>query len=126
MPAVGIEADVRVVVAGRDHAAGEEPRLRRSTVGLPGQLRAGRRGGLLSADAAERLSSAWRALWRLHAATRLLTERPLDMEEIGRGGQAFLLREAGVTDADQLSQEVARHVADARALIEADMPATGD
>ena len=90
------------------------------------QLRAGRRGGLLSADAAERLSSAWRALWRLHAATRLLTERPLDMEEIGRGGQAFLLREAGVTDADQLSQEVARHVADARALIEADMPATGD
>lgn len=94
--------------------------------GTLAQLRAGRRGGLLSADAAERLSSAWRALWRLHAATRLLTERPLDMEEIGRGGQAFLLREAGVTDADRLSQEVARHVADARALIEADMPATDD
>lgn len=83
------------------------------------QLRAGRRAGLLTAPQAERLSSLWRAQWRLHAATRLLTERPLDMDEIGRGGQDFLLREVEAETPQALRDRLADQVHEAQAIIRA-------
>ncbi|CAM3229280.1 glutamine-synthetase adenylyltransferase [Paracoccus nototheniae] len=90
--------------------------------GTLAQLRAGRRAGLLSTTEASTLASVWRGLWGVHAAARLLTDRPLDMDEIGRGGQDFLLREVGEASPDALRDRLARQVQEARDLIEAHLP----
>ena len=85
--------------------------------GTLGQLRAGRRAGLIAAADADRLASVWRFLWRLHASARLLTARPLDMEEIGQGGQEFLLRETGTASVAELADRLATSCSEAAALI---------
>ncbi|WP_072295271.1 glutamine-synthetase adenylyltransferase [Paracoccus sp. SM22M-07] len=90
--------------------------------GTLAQLRAGKRAGLMDAKATEVLSSAWRAFWRLHAAGRLLTDRPLDMQDIGGGAQDFLLREVDAPDADAIRDRIRDHVSRAEALITAQMP----
>ncbi|WP_265501883.1 [protein-PII] uridylyltransferase family protein [Paracoccus beibuensis] len=90
------------------------------------QLRAGHRAGLLAPAEADRLTVIWRSLWRLHASARLLTDRPLDMEEIGQGGQAFLLREAGASSPEALVEELAALVAEAAAIIGPKLPAAED
>ncbi|MEO1909980.1 MAG: glutamine-synthetase adenylyltransferase [Paracoccus sp. (in: a-proteobacteria)] len=90
--------------------------------GTLAQLRAGKRAGLMDAKATETLSSAWRAFWRLHAAGRLLTDRPLDMQDIGGGAQDFLLREVDAPDADAIRDRIRDHVSRAEALINAQMP----
>ncbi|MBU3031428.1 putative nucleotidyltransferase substrate binding domain-containing protein [Paracoccus marinaquae] len=86
------------------------------------QLRAGARAGLLPREAAERLASVWRFLWRLRASGRLLTEQPLDMDEIGLGGQEFLLRETGCEDLAALERGLLSRVEDAAGLIGAELP----
>ncbi|WP_304620461.1 glutamine-synthetase adenylyltransferase [Paracoccus sediminilitoris] len=90
--------------------------------GTLAQLRAGKRAGLMDAKATEALSSAWRAFWRLHAAGRLLTDRPLDMQDIGGGAQDFLLREVDAPDADAIRDRIRDHVSRAEALITVQMP----
>ncbi|WP_136649338.1 glutamine-synthetase adenylyltransferase [Paracoccus aeridis] len=74
---------------------------------VPAQLRAGARAGLIDAASAEEVAQAWRFLWRLHCAARLLTEGRLDMEAAGRGGQEFLLRETGQDTLDGLAAALA-------------------
>ena len=86
------------------------------------QLRAGRRAGLIAASDADRLGSIWRFLWRLHASGRLLTARPLDMTEIGLGGQEFLLRESGAASVDDLARRLRDFCAEAAGLIDAALP----
>ncbi|WP_374432641.1 glutamine-synthetase adenylyltransferase [Tabrizicola sp.] len=63
------------------------------------------------------LTSAYRLMWRLHAAARLLSERALDWDSLGEGGRAFLLRETGVEDAATLAQDLAQAVAGAEAAV---------
>lgn len=82
------------------------------------QLRAGPRAGLIDKADAEALASAHRFLWRLQAGGRLLTDRPLDMEAIGEGGRAFLLREADEADLEALAARLARTTGAAAAIIE--------
>lgn len=82
------------------------------------QLRAGQRAGLLTPEAAARLASIWRGFWRLHASGRLLTERALDMEAVGRGGQKFLLRETGAADLDALGARLDAEIREAEGLID--------
>lgn len=83
------------------------------------QLRAGQRAGLIAADLAGPLSSARRFLWNLQCAGRLLTEKPLDMESLGKGGQAFLLRETGCETLEQLASRLAETVETAGGIIDA-------
>ena len=45
---------------------------------------------------AQTLLSAYRLCWQLHAATRLLTDRVPDWDNLGEGGRAFVLRETGM------------------------------
>ncbi|WEF23617.1 glutamine-synthetase adenylyltransferase [Paracoccus sp. S3-43] len=90
--------------------------------GTLAQLRAGRRAGLIAAADADRLGSIWRFLWRLHASGRLLTTKPLDMEEIGLGGQELLLRESGAAGVDDLARRLRDHCAEAASLIDAALP----
>ncbi|MBK4217069.1 glutamine-synthetase adenylyltransferase [Paracoccus caeni] len=86
------------------------------------QLRAARRAGLIDAETADSLSSAWRFLWRLQASGRLLTAKPLDLDELGRGGQELLLRETGQPTLDALTDELARKVKLAAGMIDALLP----
>ena len=90
--------------------------------GTLAQLRAGRRAGLIAAEDADRLASIWRFLWRLHASGRLLTAKPLDMDEIGLGGQEFLLRESGARSIADLAGRLRDFCAEAAALIDAALP----
>ncbi|SMO32110.1 glutamine-synthetase adenylyltransferase [Paracoccus laeviglucosivorans] len=85
------------------------------------QLRAGLRAGLLSREDADALASARRFLWSLQCAGRLLTERPLDMDHIGRGGQAFLLRETDTPTLEALQQRLEQVVAEAGRIIDASL-----
>lgn len=73
--------------------------------GPEAQLRAGGRNDLLTKADVETLLSSQRFLWRLQVAGRLLTENALNMEDLGPGGQEFLLRE---TDCEDLSGLKAR------------------
>ncbi len=91
--------------------------------GAPGrtvaaQIRAGRRAGLVAAAEAEALLSSHRFLWQFQAARRLLTDLPLDMEHIGEGGRAFLLREAGCADLAALAARLEAATTTAAAIID--------
>ncbi|MFG6079512.1 hypothetical protein ACEUZ9_003943 [Paracoccus litorisediminis] len=91
------------------------------------QLRAGPRAGLIARADAETLATARRFLWALQGSGRLLTDRPLDMEALGDGGQAFLLRETGMGSLAELSQRLEETVNAAGGIIDAalsEQPAT--
>ena len=75
------------------------------------QLRAGLRAGLIGKADEAALQAAYRFFWRLQAGGRLLTEKPIDMEAIGQGGRAFLLRETAMSSLEALRSELAGHVA---------------
>jgi len=82
------------------------------------QLRLGLRAGFLSKAQEAVLASAYRFLWRLHAGGRLLTDKPLDMQAIGEGGRAFLLREVDQPDLADLAERLARTTSDVQAILE--------
>lgn len=82
------------------------------------QLRAGPRAGLVGREEAERLAAARRFLWNLQCAGRLLTEKPLDMDNLGKGGQAFLLRETGCDTLEHLAARLAETVETAGSVID--------
>ncbi|MCB6176913.1 glutamine-synthetase adenylyltransferase [Rhodobacter sp. Har01] len=73
-------------------------------------------GGVAPADQ-DALLSSYRLLWRLHAAGKLLTEAPLDMQALGEGGRAFLLHETGEATVAALAERLAASVALAGAAI---------
>jgi glutamate-ammonia-ligase adenylyltransferase len=89
------------------------------------QLRAGLRHRLIGKDEHALLASAYRLLWRLQAAGRLLTDRPLDLAAIGEGGQAFLLREAGVADLAALAHRLEESTGAVQAIVEAALAGEG-
>ncbi len=62
------------------------------------QLRVGVKSGLLSASDEQAVLGAYRLCWRLQAASRLLTDKALDMDRLGIGARAFLLRETDQQD----------------------------
>ena len=73
---------------------------------MEAQLRLGAKGGFVSKAEEAALASAYRFFWRLQASGRLLTDRPIDMEAIGEGGRAFLLRETDCDTLETLAQRL--------------------
>ncbi|WP_343082080.1 glutamine-synthetase adenylyltransferase [Ostreiculturibacter nitratireducens] len=88
------------------------------------QLRIGPREGYVTKEEGEALARAYRFLWRLQAGGRLLTDRPLDMEQIGEGGRAFLLREAGEPDLESLAARLRSETAIAEKIVASVLDAT--
>ena len=80
------------------------------------QIAAGQDAGWLTPDEAATLVAAQALFWKLQAATRLLTDGPLDLAAVGRGGTAFLLRETGMDNAEAL-MAAATAIADAAAAV---------
>ena len=81
------------------------------------QLRVGPRAGLVAKSDAEALASAYRFLWRLQAAGRLLTDKPLDMDAIGEGGRAFLMREVDAETLDALAARLEQVILQITAIV---------
>jgi glutamate-ammonia-ligase adenylyltransferase len=84
--------------------------------GVERQIAAGA-GRILPESDVQLLSNCYRLLWRMHAATRLLTEGALDLATLGEGALAFILRETGVADAGALAAEVERATTGAAAAV---------
>jgi glutamate-ammonia-ligase adenylyltransferase len=91
--------------------------------GVERQIMAGAKS-ILSQSDQQALLDAYRLLWRLQAATRLLTGGVADLAQLGEGGRAFVLRETGMDGAETLAAGldaatalaetvIARHVGEA-------------
>jgi glutamate-ammonia-ligase adenylyltransferase len=93
--------------------------------GVAAQLRAGVKSGFLAETEAEVLARAHALFWRVQAATRLLSDRPLAPEAMGRGGRDFVLRETGATDAADLAGRLAAAAGEAEAVISAALARRG-
>ena len=85
------------------------------------QLRAGARAGVISRAQEEALLSAYRLLWRVQAAGRLLSVPVPDPGQMGEGARAFVLRECGVDTAAMLGDRIAALTGDAAAVIDSVM-----
>jgi [glutamine synthetase] adenylyltransferase / [glutamine synthetase]-adenylyl-L-tyrosine phosphorylase len=86
---------------------------------VEGQIRAGVGIGWLTDDEAAAMAAAYDLLWRLQAAAKLLTDRPLALDAVGKGGLDFLLRETDSVSAEALVAAVSAQAEAAEAAIEA-------
>lgn len=74
-------------------------------------------GDILPETDAQALASAYRLMWRHHAASRLLSEGTLAAEDLGDGARAFLMRETGADGTDDLAGRLARAAGEAEAAV---------
>lgn len=81
------------------------------------QLRAGVKRQFLSQSDEQALLDAYRLCWRLQAGSRLLTDKALDIDTLGIGARAFLLRETGQPDVAALGQKLTEALTAAEAVI---------
>ena len=80
---------------------------------------AGGKAGKLSHSDQTALLDAYRVCWRVQAASKLLSDKPLDPSALGEGGRAFLLREAGEADTQALTNRLATAAGLAETVISA-------
>ncbi|MCC5989572.1 MAG: glutamine-synthetase adenylyltransferase [Pararhodobacter sp.] len=91
------------------------------------QLLAARRAGVIDAAQQEGLLAAYRLMWQLHAAMRLLgLGGAEDAAAPGEGACAFLLRQTGAPDMAALQERLARLGAGAAEIIDALLPPKGE
>ncbi|WP_323006905.1 glutamine-synthetase adenylyltransferase [Pseudorhodobacter sp.] len=81
------------------------------------QLRTGVKCYYMSQSDEQALLDAYRLCWRLQAGSRLLTDKALDMDQLGTGARAFLLRETGQNDVEGLSRRLSEVLGKAEAVI---------
>ena len=84
--------------------------------GVEAQIAAGLTVGLSEAEAGA-LLGAYALFWKLHCASRLLTEGAVVLEGLGQGGQAFLLRETAQETVSDLTDALEASTALAAAVI---------
>jgi len=65
-------------------------------------LVAARQSGWISQTDLDALLASYRLMWQLQSAARLLTGDVLNLNVLGEGGRAFLLRETATKDTDDL------------------------
>ncbi|WP_432449959.1 glutamine-synthetase adenylyltransferase [Aliiroseovarius marinus] len=62
--------------------------------------------GWFSDGQGQAMAASHDLMWRLQAASKLLTDEALDLEALGQGGQGLLLRETGADNKDALVQDL--------------------
>jgi len=82
-------------------------------------LQAGVAIGLLDDGEREALACAYGLCWTLVQASKLLSDRALDPEAIGKGGKAFVLRESGFETITALQAALEEETGKAAAVINA-------
>ena len=85
--------------------------------GVEQQLAAGVNAALVSQTEKTALLDAYTLCWRLQAASRLLSDLPLDPAGLGEGGRAFVLRETGQVQPGDLTAQLERATAAADLVI---------
>jgi glutamate-ammonia-ligase adenylyltransferase len=70
------------------------------------QLVSARQSGWIDDHELDSLLAAYRLMWQLQSAARLLAGDTLDLDLIGEGGRAFLLRETGADSAEDLIERL--------------------
>jgi glutamate-ammonia-ligase adenylyltransferase len=85
--------------------------------GVERQIAAGT-GAILPETDAQALLAAYRLQWRHHAASRLLTEGTLSVEDLGVGACAFLMRETGTDGREDLARQLAQAAGRAEAVVD--------
>ena len=83
------------------------------------QIAAGGKAAKLSQSEQTALLDGYRLCWRMQAASKLLSDKPLDPDHLGEGGRAFLLREAGEAATEALTERLAQAASLAETVIEA-------
>ena len=81
-------------------------------------LRAAAHVGLLDGAEAARLTEVYGMFWTVQVASKLLSEKPISPEDIGRGGAAFLLRDTGAETLEALAAEMTAQAQEAGAMID--------
>ena len=72
------------------------------------------------------LLAAYRLCWRLQAGARLLSDQPLDPDELGEGALAFVLREVGAATVAEVTAQLAQACGLADAVISAHLEGNGE
>ncbi|GGE02486.1 glutamate-ammonia-ligase adenylyltransferase [Gemmobacter megaterium] len=85
------------------------------------QLRAGARAGVIRRAEEETLLGAYRLLWRVQAAGRLLSVPVPDPDGMGEGARSFVLRECGAETAEALGARILALTVAADGVIDAVM-----
>jgi glutamate-ammonia-ligase adenylyltransferase len=83
------------------------------------QIAAGGAGADMSQSDQTALLNAYRLSWRLQASARLLTDRSIDLAQLGEGGRAFILRETGFARVEDLAAQLAEVAEEAQKVIQA-------
>jgi len=86
------------------------------------QLLAARRAGLITQAQESALAAAYRLLWSVQAAMRLLADRSTDPADLGAGALAFLLRETGAPDPETLLARILNAQETTAALLDTVLP----
>ncbi|MEX5726715.1 glutamate-ammonia-ligase adenylyltransferase [Rhodovulum iodosum] len=86
---------------------------------VAGQIEAGQAAGWLSADEGETLCAGYALTRKVQAAARLISPGPLNPDELGEAGLAFLLRGTGAQSAAELQERLTEARAAAARVIEA-------
>ena len=81
-------------------------------------LHAAARCGVLTQEEAAQLEETYGVFWTVQVASKLLSEKPISPEDIGKGGAAFLLRDTGAETLDALATEMTRRGAQAGDIID--------
>ena len=92
---------------------------------VPSGLQACVAAGLIAQREADDLTSVHKRLWRLQVAARLLSTQPVRPEDVGAGGQDFLLRAVGTDTLAQAEQYLVDAVARAADIVERAVGDTG-
>jgi glutamate-ammonia-ligase adenylyltransferase len=71
-----------------------------------GAISAAVAAGLLNAAEGTALTDAYDLCWKVQMVSKLLTDKPLDPDEIGEGGRGMLLRETGFDSVTALQAEL--------------------
>jgi len=73
---------------------------------IQGQLKAACKLGWVSEADMMTLRESYELMWRVQIGAKLLSDRPLDMDDIGEGGRVFMLRETKQTEISQLRADM--------------------
>ncbi len=89
---------------------------------IAGQLAAGERIGWLTSAQRQALQQAYDMLWRLRGTSKLLSEQALDMEALGDGARAFVLRELGADSVQAAAKALDTVVAASHMVVDGLLP----
>ncbi|MDF1801251.1 glutamine-synthetase adenylyltransferase [Thalassovita sp.] len=86
---------------------------------IQGALEASVASGFLSAAEGQSLARAYDLCWRVQLVSKLLTDKPLNLETIGEGGRVMLLRETGFDTTEALEAALEQETETAGRAIDA-------